>query len=136
MPALEPSATRPNSRSPLSGTNLLGPTAAETLLPSDGPVGADVADFLALPQPKRHGRVGGMTGSSSDTESEGGHGSISETLGPTSRRMTGPQKPSPWWILIITAFSSIILRCPSLPLSMVVQILMHFHPQHDIRTQN
>jgi hypothetical protein len=132
MPALEPNA---DARSPLNRTNLLGPTA-ETLLASDGPVGADVADFLAFPQSKIHNRVGGVTGSSSDTESESVHGSVSEALGPTSRRMTGPHKPSPWWILIITAFSSILLRCLSLPLTIVDQILMLIHPQHDIGTQN
>lgn len=111
MSALKPGETPSHSGLPLRDADLFG-ADAETSLAPEGLLSAGVAEFLTLPQSRGHSRLRGVTGTS-DPGAESDHSSISEAASlanPPYNYKNALRRPSPWWILIITAFSSIVSR--------------------------
>lgn len=112
----KPPTPRSPSSDSLRGTDLFGPQA-EAFLSAEGPVSDDIAHLLAAPlslsKSRSHSRLRDVIGHQDDHVDEAGGEWSSERPNVALNGASNPHKsssrPSPWWMLVITAFSSVVM---------------------------
>lgn len=116
----KPPTPRYPSGDSLRDTDLFGPES-EAFLSAEAPISQDVAHLLAITGPKSkprsHSRLRDVIGYSDDyfleengeTDGHAPPGPPASASSTSNSRKKG-LRPSPWWMLIITACSSIVMR--------------------------